>query len=94
MVRLVIEKIVKHGYKVLLLALWIFLIVDISIRVMFFPAEVIAMYDYFFIIAFPMIYYIAKGRKDKIVTKGAMLGVAVSLISKFGFMAGSMLIWR
>ena len=32
--------------------------------------------------------------QKKMVRKGSMLGLIVSLISKFGFMAGSMLMWR
>jgi hypothetical protein len=94
MVSLMGDKVVKYGWKVSLIMLWILLLVDLFYRVLFFPAEFVAMHDYFFIVAFSTVYYFSRKQKDKLVMKGSMLGLIVSMISKFGFMAGSMMIWR
>lgn len=88
------EKIVKYGWKISLIMLWILMLVDLFYRVLFFPAEFVAMHDYFLIVVFPIVYYFSRKQKDKLVMKGSTLGLIVSLISKFGFMAGSMLMWK
>jgi len=88
------EKNLKYGWNILLIMLWVLLLSDFFYRVVFFPVEVVAMHDYFYIVAFPMTYYFSRKRKDIMAMKGSMIGLIFSLVAKFGFMAGSILMWK
>lgn len=88
-----INNIVKFIWIISLFLTLALMVNDLFLRIRIFPAEYVTSGDYIFPFVLAVIYYFTRKYNMNVISNLALGGFVVSLINKFGFMIGSILMW-